>query len=78
MLEDFYDRLNRVLPLANTVAEDIVCEDAEILEGITRQMFEVMQRVAKFSCSYVKRGRVGRRFAFLDLVNADGRRENDR
>ena len=50
------DRLQRVLPLANNVADEVVCEETEILEKVIPQMFEVMQRVAKFSCDYVRRG----------------------
>ena len=43
--------------MANKVADDIVCEETEILEEIIPRMFEVMLRVAKFSCEYVKHGR---------------------
>jgi len=50
------DRLKRVLPLAKKTADEIVCEETEILEEIVPRMFEVMHRVAKFSCDYVKRG----------------------
>ena len=50
------DRLKRILPLANKVADEIVCEETEILEEIVPRMFNVMHRVAKFSCDYVKRG----------------------
>jgi hypothetical protein len=51
------DRLQRILPLADKVADEIVCEETEILEKIIPRMFGVMQRVAKFSCDYVKNGR---------------------
>ena len=51
------DRLRRILPLADKVADEIVCEETEILEKLIPRMFEVMQRVAKISCDYVKRGR---------------------
>ena len=60
------DRLQRILPLADKVADEIVSEEAEILDKLMPRMFEVMQKVAKFSCSYVKRGRFSRRFSFLD------------
>jgi len=43
--------------MANMVADEIVCEETEILEKIIPRMFEVMHRVARFSCDYVKRGR---------------------
>jgi len=51
------DQLQRILPLADKVADEIVCEETEILEKVIPRMFEVMQRVAKFSCDYVKHGR---------------------
>ena len=44
--------------------EDIVCEDSGNLKEILLEMFEVIHRVAKFSCYYVKRGRVGRQPCF--------------
>lgn len=43
--------------LANKVADEIVCKETEILERIIPRMFDVMQRVAKASCDYVKRGK---------------------
>ena len=54
-----FDRLQRVLPLANRVADEIVCEETDILEEIIPRMFKVMQRVAEYSCDYVRRGRLG-------------------
>ena len=48
------DRLQRILPLGRKVADDIVCEETEILENVIQRMFEVMHKVAKFSCNYVK------------------------
>ena len=55
MLLGFFNRLKRILPLADIVAEEIVCEDTEVLEKVIPRMFEVMQSVAKISCDYVKR-----------------------
>ena len=52
------DRLRRILPLADKVADEIVCEETDILEKIIPRMFEVMGRVAKFSCDYVRRGKL--------------------
>jgi hypothetical protein len=51
------DRVKRILPFANIVAEEIVCEETDILEKIIPRMFEVMHRVAKVSCDYVRHGR---------------------
>ena len=54
------DRLQRILVFADKVANDIVGEETEILEKTITEMFEVMQKVANFSCEYVKRGRFSR------------------
>jgi len=51
------DRLQRILPLADKVADEIVCEETDMLEKVIPRMFEVMERVARFSCEYVRRGR---------------------
>jgi len=51
------DRLQRILVFADKVADDVIGEGTEILEKIVPRMFEVMYRVAEFSCDYVKRGK---------------------
>ena len=51
------DRLQRILPLGRKVADDIVCEETEILEKVVQRMFEVMRKVAEFSFNYVKGSR---------------------
>jgi hypothetical protein len=51
------DRLRRILLFADKVADEIICEETELLENIIPRMYEVMHRVAQFSCNYVKRGR---------------------
>ena len=51
------DRVQRILPLAKKVANEIVSNDTEILKELILRMFEVMHRVAKISCDYVKCGR---------------------
>ena len=52
-----FDRLQRILFFADKVADEIVGEETDILEKTIPRMFEVMQTVATFVCSYVKRGR---------------------
>ena len=66
---DLLDRLRRILIFADKVADEIVYEETEILETTIPRMFKVMQKVAKCSCDYVKRGRFGRQLAFLNLAN---------
>ncbi len=51
------DRLKRILPFADRAAKEIVCEETDLLEQIIPRMFEVMLKVAKVSCNYVKHGR---------------------
>ena len=48
------DRLQRIVPLGEKIADDVVCEETEILEKAIQRMFEGMRKVAEFSCNYVK------------------------
>ena len=64
MPSSLLDQLQRILPLADKVADEIVCEEAEILDTIMPRMFEVMQGVASFLCGYVKRGHLSGRSLF--------------
>ena len=57
MLLGLSDRLQRILVFADKVAGKIICEETDLLEKIIPQTFEVMNRVAKFSCAYVRRCR---------------------
>ena len=71
MPSDLLDRLQRILFFADKVADEIVYEETEILEKTIPRMFKVMQKVAKSSCDYVKRGRFGRLSSYLNFANAD-------
>ncbi len=51
------DQVQCILPLVKKVADEIVSEETEILKELILRMFEVMHRVAKLSCDYVKCGR---------------------
>ena len=64
MPSSLLDRLQRILPLADKVRDDIVSEETEILDEIMPRMFEAMQKIANFLCEYVKRGRFSRRSPF--------------
>ena len=57
MPSSLLDRLQCIFPLADKVADEIVSEETEILYKVMPRMFEVMQKIAKFLCDYVKRGR---------------------
>jgi len=78
MPSSLLDRLQRILPLADKVLDEIVSEETDILDKIMPRMIEVMQKIAKFLCDYVKRGRFSRLSSFLDYASADDRRENRR
>ena len=58
------DRLQRILPLADKVGDEIVTDGTEILDKIMPRMFEAMEKIAKFLCDYVKRGRFSKRSLF--------------
>ena len=60
MPSSLLNQLQRILPLADKVADEIVCEETEILDEIMPRMFEVMQKIAKFLCNYVRRGNLSR------------------
>ena len=57
MASGLCNRLQQILPLAQKVVDEIVSEETEILKELILQMFEVMHRVARLSCNYVKHGR---------------------
>ena len=69
MSSGLLDHLRRISPLANKVADEIIGEETDILEKKLPRMFEVMYRVAKFLCGYVKNGRR----SFIALTGADDR-----
>jgi len=51
------NHVQHILPLVKQVADEIVSEETKFLKAIIPRMFEVMHRVAKLSCDYVKHGR---------------------
>ena len=60
MPSSLLDHLQRILPLADKVTDEIVCEETDVLEKVMPRMFEVMQKIATFLCGYVKRGHLSR------------------
>ena len=66
-----FDQLQRVLPLADSVAEEIICEETDIWEEVIPRMFKVMRSVAEYSCDYVRRGDLGGRSRFWIFPRAD-------
>ena len=60
MPSSLLDRLQRILLLADKVADEIISGETEILDNLMLRMFEVMQMIAKFLCHYVKGGRFSR------------------
>ena len=66
-----FDRLLRIMALADKVADEFVCDETDILERIIPRMFTVTKEAAEYSCAYIRRGRRGRQQPFLDLARAD-------
>ena len=64
MPSSILDRLQRIFPLADKVASEILSEETDLLCNIMPRMFQVMQRIAKFLCEYLKRGRFSKRPLF--------------
>ena len=50
------DQVQHILPLVKQAADEIVSKETKILKELVPRIFEVMHRVAKVSCDYVKRG----------------------
>ena len=71
-----FGQFQRVLPLAESVAEEIVCEETDIWDEIIPRMLKVMQGVAEYSCDYVRRAELGERSSFLDFAFANDRSES--
>jgi len=57
VLSGLCDRLQRILPFAEKVANEIASQETEMLRVHIPRMFEVMDTAARLSCDYVKRGR---------------------
>ena len=57
--QSLFEQLQRALPLANSVAHEIICEETKLLDEIIPRMFKVMQVVAEYSCDYVRRAHLG-------------------
>jgi len=70
------DRLQRISVFADKVADEVVYEETDILEKTIPRMFEVMLRVAEYSCDYVRRGRFGKQSPGMDSAVADDCRED--
>jgi len=64
MPSSLLDQLQRVSPLADKVADEIISEETETLDKIIPQIFAVMQEIAQFLCGYIKRGRFSKRSLF--------------
>jgi len=62
MLAGLLNRLRRIS--FEKVVDGIAYEETEILEKAIPRMFNVMQRVAKLSCDYVRCGRLGKHFTW--------------
>ena len=71
ILLSLFDRLKSLLPLAEKVADEVVCEETAHLENIIVQMFEVMQRVTEYMRDYIRHGRFGRQSPFPYFACAD-------
>ena len=71
------DQLQRIFPLADKVADEIVSEETEVFNKIMPRMFDVMQRIAEFLCDYVKLGYFSRLTSSLDSANTDDRSQRE-
>ena len=56
VLSGLCDRVQRILPLAKKVSDEIVSEETETLKELISRIFGAIHKVAKSLCDYVKRG----------------------
>ncbi len=72
MLSDLCDQVQRILPLTTKVAYGIVSEETEIQKELISRVLKVVQKVAKLSSDYVRRGRLSfYRFHTVLMVAAE-------
>ena len=55
-----FNQLKRVLSPMDVAKDAVVLENTDVFKEHIPRMFEVMQKVAKYSCDYVRCGRLGR------------------
>ena len=54
------NRMQRIFPLADKVADEIVGEETDLLYTIMPRVFQAMQKIAKFLSEYLQRGSFSR------------------
>lgn len=51
------EQVQRILFFADKVVGEIAIGETDLLEKIIPRMFELMQKVARISCGYIKHGK---------------------
>jgi hypothetical protein len=55
MMSDLASAVESILPFAERTMEDVLCDDADLLEGVVRRLYELIGDTATFICGYAKR-----------------------
>jgi hypothetical protein len=53
-VSDLADATGRILPFAELVIEDIICEETELLERVVGNLCALISDTASFICEYTK------------------------
>jgi hypothetical protein len=53
-VSDLADGVGRILPFAELVLEDIICEETELLEKVVTNLCVLISDTASFICEYAK------------------------
>jgi hypothetical protein len=53
-VSDLVDSISRILPFADLVLEDIICEETELLERVVKSLCALIRDTANFICEYAK------------------------
>ena len=53
-VSDLADAVGRILPFAELVMDDIICEETELLERVVGNLCSLIKDTASFICDYAK------------------------
>jgi hypothetical protein len=61
-VSDLADSVSQILPFAELVIEDIICEETELLERAVGKLCALIRDTAGFICEYAKQSLAGTSF----------------
>lgn len=55
MASDLVIEIGGILPFAERTLDDVLCDEAELLEPLVKKLYEMIVETASFICKYIKR-----------------------